>query len=116
MAAAGESKEPMIRGAVIRDARDWVRNTLGADIFAKARAAVGYDGEFVDLPILASSFYPIAVWDRFLAVARRELRQKTGETDLQFDMRNMRDAGSTIARTVYKFVLGIMSAKGVIDK
>jgi hypothetical protein len=77
---------------------------------------VGDEGAFLDHPILASSFYPLAVWDRFLAVARRELRQKTGETELQFDMRNMRQAGSVIIRTVYKFVLGIMSAKGVLEK
>jgi hypothetical protein len=105
-----------IKGAVIKAPRDWMRTVYGADAYQRALSTLTpEERDFVDGTILASSYYPLAGWDRFQAAMRREAAER-GESDLQFNMRNMREAGSSIVRGVYKFILGLMSPQRVVDK
>jgi hypothetical protein len=113
---AASSSPIKIKGAVIRAPRDWMKTAYGPEAYQRALAKLSpAEREFVEGPILASSFYPLPWWDNFHAAMRAEARAQ-GETDLQFNMRNMREAGSSIVRGVYKFILGLMNAKSVIEK
>jgi hypothetical protein len=110
-------REPKIKGAVIRDPRDWMRTAYGADAYSAALAKLTEaERAFVDGPILAGSWYPIEPWDRFQTAMRAEALARRGHNDVQFSMRNMREAGSVIVRGIYKFVLGLLSAESAIDK
>lgn len=114
---AGKSDEPRIKGAVIKDPRDWMRTAYGPEAYQAALQTLSADQRaFVDGSILASSWYPLAAWDAFQAAMREEARSRRGHTDLQFDMRNMREAGSVILRGIYKFVLVLLKPQGVVDK
>jgi hypothetical protein len=111
------SGEPKIKGALIKDPRDWMRTAYGPEAYQAALSRLSADDRaIVDGPILGGSWYPIAPWDRFQAAMRAEARERRGHSDLQFNMRNMREAGSSIVRGVYKFVLGLMSAESAVSK
>jgi hypothetical protein len=112
--SAGEAK---IKGAVIKDPRDWMRTAYGPDAYQAALSKVSEtDRAFVDGPILAGSWYPIEAWDRFQAAMRAEALARRGHNDLQFGMRNMREAGSVIVRGIYKFLLGLVSPESAVGK
>lgn len=112
--SGGELK---IKGAAIKAPRDWMRTAYGPEAYKSALSKLTEaERAFVDGPILAGSFYPIEAWDRFQAAMRAEALQRQGHNDLQFNMRNMREAGSSIVRGVYKFLLGIMSAQSTLEK
>jgi hypothetical protein len=109
--------EPRIKGAVIKDPRDWMRTAYGPDAYQAALAKLSAsERAVIDGPILAGSWYPIEPWDRFQAAMRAEALARRGHNDLQFSMRNMREAGSVIVRGVYKFVLGLLSTESAADK
>jgi hypothetical protein len=111
---AGDLK---IKGAAIKAPRDWMRTAYGPEAYEAALSKLtGSERAFVDGPILAGSFYPIEVWDHFQAAMRAEALKRQGHNDLQFNMRNMREAGSVIIRGVYKFLLGMMSAQSTLEK
>jgi hypothetical protein len=105
-----------IKGAVIKAPRDWMRTAYGAEAYQRALSKLTVEERaFVDGTMLANSFYPVAWWDKFQAAMREEARAR-GETDFQFNMRNMREAGSTIVRSLYKFILGLMNPQRVLEK
>ncbi len=109
--------EPKIKGAVIKDPRDWMRTAYGGDAYEAALSKLSApEGAIVDGTILAGSWYPIEPWDRFQAAMRAEALARKGHNDLQFSMRNMREAGSAIVRGVYKFLLGLLSAESAVSK
>jgi hypothetical protein len=111
------SDVPKIKGAVIKDPRDWMRTAYGPEAYQAALARLSAnDRAFVDGPILAGSFYPIEPWDRFQAAMRAEALARRGDNDLQFSMRNMREAGSKIVKGIYKFLLGMMSPESAMGK
>ena len=108
---------PKIKGAVIKDPRDWMRTAYGPDAYQAALATLSPDDKkFVDGQILAGSFYPVEAWDRFQAAMRAEALERRGHNDLQFSMRNMREAGSKIVKGIYKFLLGLMSPESAMTK
>jgi hypothetical protein len=112
--ATGDAR---IKGAVIKDPRDWMRTAYGPDAYQAALAKLSEpERAFVDGTILAASWYPIEPWDRFQAAMRAEALDRRGHNDLQFAMRNMREAGSVIIRGVYKFLLGLMSPESAVSK
>jgi hypothetical protein len=113
-AQTGDAK---IKGAVIKDPRDWMRTAYGPEAYQAALATLSEsERAFVDGPILAGSWYPIDTWDRFQAAMRAEALARRGHNDLQFSMRNMREAGSVIVRGIYKFLLGLLSAESAVSK
>jgi hypothetical protein len=107
-----------IKGSVIKDPRNWMmKNAYGPEAFQSALGKLtAEERSVIEGPLLAGAWYPIQTWDRFLAAMRDEARARRGHSDAQFNMRNMREAGSTTARTIYKFVLGLMSARSVVEK
>jgi hypothetical protein len=108
---------PKIKGAVIKDPRDWMRNAYTPEAYQAALAKLSTeDRAMVDGPILAGSFYPVQAWDRFQAAMRAEALSRRGHNDLQFSMRNMREAGSKIVKGIYKFLLGLMSPESAMGK
>jgi hypothetical protein len=108
--------ELMIKGATIKAPRDWMRTAYGPEAWDGALAELSpEDRAIVDGPLLEGSWYPLATWDA-LQAAMREQARIGGDTEHQFNMRNMREAGSRIVRGVYKFVLGLMSAPSVLEK
>jgi hypothetical protein len=108
---------PKIKGAVIKDPRDWMRTAYGPEAYQAALEKLSTeDRAFVDGPILAGSFYPVQGWDRFQAAMRAEALARRGHNELQFSMRNMREAGSKIVKGIYKFLLGLMSPESAMGK
>jgi hypothetical protein len=108
---------PKIRGAVIKDARDWMRTAYGPGAYSDALSVLSAeDRAFVDGPILTSEWYPLPAWDSFQAAMREQAQTRKGDSAFQFNMRNMREAGSTTVRRIYKFVLGLMSPVSVLEK
>jgi hypothetical protein len=107
----------MLKGSVMRDPRDWVRAAYGEESYQKSLATLNdAERKIVDGQLLASAWYPIGAWDHFLAAARAEAKRTKSESEDAFDMRNMREAGSKVTRTVYKFMLGLLKPKSVIDR
>jgi hypothetical protein len=114
---ASDGNEAKIKGAVIKDPRDWTRKAYGPEAYQAALAKLSSEERaFVDGTILAGSWYPIVPWDRFLAAMRVEARTRRGHSEMQFNMRNMRESGPAIVRGAYKFLLGLLSPVTVIDK
>lgn len=112
-----ETVVPKIKGAVIKDPRDWMRTAYGPEAYQSALSKLpAEDRAFVDGPILAGSFYPIEPWDRFQTAMRAEALARRGHNDLQFSMRNMREAGSRIVKGIYKVLLGLMSPESAMGK
>jgi hypothetical protein len=108
---------PKIRGAMIKDARDWMRTAYGADAYKEALAALSVEERaIVDGPMLTSEWYPLPVWDKFQAAMREQAQARKGDSAFQFNMRNMREAGSATVRRIYKFVLGFMNPQSVLEK
>jgi hypothetical protein len=108
----------MIRGAFMKDARNWCRTAYGADAYQTALSKLGdADRTIIDGLILPGSWYPIAVWDRFLDAMRGEAAARRGESEFTFDLRNMREAGgSIVVKTVYKMLLSLVGATTAIDR
>jgi hypothetical protein len=116
VAIAKETGAVKIKGAVIKAPRDWMRTAYGADAYQRAlEKLTAEERAFVDGTILAGSFYPLAWWEKFHAAMREQARGQ-GDSDLHFNMRNMREAGSSIVRGVYKFILGLMNPTSVLEK
>jgi hypothetical protein len=112
-----KESEARIRGSVIRDPRDWARNAYGPEAYQAALGKLSpVERTFVEGPILAGSWYPIAAWDRFLAAMRAEAKARRGHSEHEFNMRNMRESGPAIARGAYKIVLGLFRPQSVIEK
>ncbi len=115
--SAAIPKEPSIKGSAIRDAREWARTAYGPEAFQAAISALSpEDRAVVEGPLLHASWYPIASWDRFLAVMRAEAKVRRGHSEHQFNMRNLRESGPAIVRGAYKFLLGLLGPQTVIDK
>jgi hypothetical protein len=107
-----------IRGAFMKDARNWSRTAYGPDAYQSALAKLSEsERAMVDGMILSGNWYPIAIWDRFLDAMRKEAAARRGESELAFDMRNMREAGgSVLVKTVYKVVLSLVGATTAIER
>ena len=62
---------PKIKGAFMKDARNWARTAYGADAYQSALAKISdADRTLVNGIIVPGGWYPIAGWDRFLARVR----------------------------------------------
>jgi hypothetical protein len=109
--------EAMIKGAVIRDTRDWMRTAYGPTAYATALAKLSSEERaLIDGTLLAASWYPIAAWDRMQEAMREEALKRKGHGAHEFNMRNMREAGSLIVRNIYKILLGLVSAQSVMTR
>jgi hypothetical protein len=109
-------RELSVRGGVIKESRDLMRTAYGADAYRRALNTLSPEERaIIDGPILAASWYSLATWDRFQAAMRAEARTRAGETELEFDMRNLRESGPQAVRSVYKFLLGLMSSQSALD-
>jgi hypothetical protein len=110
-------EELKIKGAVIKDPRDWTREAYGKDAYKAALSALHpHERAMVDGVLYPTNWYPIATWDKFLRAMRSEAQTRAGHSPHEFNMRNMREAGSAIVRTFYRFVLGLMNARSVIER
>ncbi len=107
----------MIRGAFMKDARNWTRTAYGSDAYQRALATLSdEDRAIVDGLILPGAWYPIATWDRFLDAMRAEASRR-GDSETTFDMRNMREAGgSIVVKTVYKVLLSLVGTTTAVDR
>jgi hypothetical protein len=94
-----------------------MRTAYGPEAYQAALAKLSEpERALIDGTLLAGSWYPIEVWDRFQAAMRAEALARRGHNALQFSMRNMREAGSVIVRGIYKFLLGLMSPENAVGK
>ncbi len=115
---AGDDSGPRIKGSVIKSPRDWMRTAYGPEAYESALSTLPPPTSAGSStgPILAGAWFSLPVWDRFQAAMREEARVRRGHSDMQYNARNMREAGSRTVRTIYKFLLGMMSAKTTIEK
>jgi len=109
---------PMIKGAFMKDARNWARTAYGADAYKSALAKLSdADRALVDGLIVPVVWYPIAGWDRFLDAMRAEAAARKGDSAFVFDMRNMREAGgSIVVKSIYKVLLHLIGPTTAIEK
>ena len=109
---------PKIKGAFMKDARNWARTAYGADAYQSALAKLSEpERELVNGLILPGAWYPIAGWDRFLDAMRAEASARKGDSERVFDMRNMREAGgSIVVKSIYKILLNLVGPTSAIDK
>jgi hypothetical protein len=109
---------PKIKGAFMKDARNWARTAYGADAYQSALARLSdADRALVSGLILPGEWYPIAGWDRFLDAMRVEAAARKGESEFVFNMRNMREAGgSIVVKSIYKVILNLIGPTTAIDR
>jgi hypothetical protein len=109
---------PMIKGAFMRDARNWTQTAYGSDAYQGALAKLSApDRALVSGLILPGAWYPLAGWDRFLDAMRAEAAARKGESEFVFDMRNMREAGgSIVVKSIYKVLLNLVGPTTAIDR
>jgi hypothetical protein len=109
---------PQIKGAFMRDARNWARTAYGADAYQSALAKLSdADRAIVNGIIVPGGWYPLAGWDRFLDAMRAEASARKGESEFVFDMRNMREAGgSLVVKSIYKVLLHLVGPTSAIEK
>jgi hypothetical protein len=109
---------PKIKGAFIKDARNWARTAYGAEAYQSALARLSdADRAVLSGIILPSAWYPIGAWDRFLAAMRVEASARRGDSELAFDLRNMREAGgSIVVKSIYKIILSLVATTTAIDR
>jgi hypothetical protein len=106
-----------IKGAFMKDARNWARTAYGADAYQSALTKLS-DAErsLINGIIVPGGWYPIAAWDRFLDAMRAEAARK-GDSAFVFDMRNMREAGgSVVVKSIYKVLLHLIGPTTAIEK
>jgi hypothetical protein len=112
-----EPVQALIKGSVIKYPRDWMRNRYGEAAYRDAIAALSpADRPVIDGQILAGSWYSLDAWETFASKMRRAALQQRNESAEEFDLRNMREAGPVILRSVYKFLLGLMSPESAIER
>jgi hypothetical protein len=109
--------QPMLRGSVIKDPRDWMRGEYGEAAYQSGLKSLSQEHRrIIDGQILASSWYPLAAWDSFNTQLRVEAKRLKGESELDFDLRVVRESGSRIAKTTYKFILALMSPQTLVSR
>jgi hypothetical protein len=117
MPADDGDRTPRIKGGVIKDPRDWMRTAYGPEAYRNALAKLApEDRRLIDGTLLAGSWYPLPVWDTLHAAMMEEARTRQGHSDTEFNMRKMREGGSNTLRSIYKFMIGLMSPHGAISK
>lgn len=109
---------PKIKGAFMKDARNWARTAYGADAYQSALAKISdADRAIVNGIIVPGGWYPIAGWDRFLDAMRAEAAARKGESAVVFDLRNMREAGgSIVVKSIYKVLLHLVGPTTAVDR
>jgi hypothetical protein len=109
---------PLIKGAFMKDARNWARTAYGADAYQSALAKLSTEErELVNGLIVPAAWYPIAGWDRFLDAMRAEAAARRGESAFVFDLRNMREAGgSMVVKSIYKVLLHMVSPTTAVER
>lgn len=114
LSAAKRQSDEKLRGAVMNEARQTIRREWGDALYERAlgRLTEG-DREIIEGPLLASSFYPVITWDRFLDAAFLEASRETGVTREQFYDKLVQLGGGRLLQALYKMFLGIMSPSTV---
>jgi hypothetical protein len=109
---------PKIKGAFMKDARNWTRTAYGADAYQSALAKLSEaERAVVNGIIVPGGWYPLAGWDRFLDAMRAEAASRKGESEFVFDMRNMREAGgSVVVKSIYKVLLHLVGPTSAVEK
>lgn len=112
-----EFKEPQIKGAVVRPAREWVIKTFGQELYDQALQAIRREHASVfEAEIVSVGWYPLAAWSALMNAIRREVKSQHGIEWADFDRRNVFEAGSQTLTKVYRLVFGLMSPITVIEK
>lgn len=105
----GEGTEAKLRGAVMSQAMTTIRDRWGEEAYRAALESLdAADREVLEGPLLASNFYPIGTWDRFLDAAYEEVNRRTGETIEEFYAQLVQLGGGRMLQAIYKMFLGIM--------
>jgi hypothetical protein len=100
------SRAPVqIRGASIASIIRWYREAYGDATFARTVDRLpAADRPHLRKMLLSAGWCPLAVWDRFLAACRAEVKASFGESEETFDYRNIHEGGGRML-AVYKLVL-----------
>lgn len=110
LSASPPPRDEKLRGAVMNEARGTIRREWGDGVYERALGRLtDADRDLIDGPLLASSFYPVATWDRFLDAAFVEASRETGVTREQFYEKLVQLGGGRLLQALYKMFLGIMS-------
>jgi hypothetical protein len=109
--------EGQLRGAPIKGAISWIRDTYGDELYTRALASCGPPIEAMfSREIFAGTLYPVRAWDEALDAVRREVKAKTGEDEATFDHRNVFESGNRVLISVYSFLLNFVDPTKVVNK
>lgn len=99
-----------MRGSVMSEARETIRQEWGFDAYQAMLARLGPDDRrIMEGALLATNFYPIATWDRFLIAAAAEVELRTGANVDQFYSRLVELAGGRMLKMLYRMSSGPVS-------
>ena len=91
-----------IRGSVIKGACAWIKTAYGGAVVQAGLTTLDEEEKTLLVgSILPSRTYPLATWDEFLAAVRAEVKEKHGDSEATFDMRNMREATSSVVQSLF---------------
>jgi hypothetical protein len=111
------SGDARIRGAFIKDQRDWLRTAYGSDAYKAALSKLSpAHRAVVHGTIRAEDLYPVQAWDSFQVHMRAEAQKRQGLGNHDFAMRCMREAGLTIVRPAVRLLLALRSPERVVEK
>lgn len=115
--ASSNTAAKKLRGSVIVEAKDSIKEAYGTAIYDAALAALDSEQrEIVQDATLTVGFYPIAPWDQFLQNVVEEVRKQRGESAEQFFSRLVRFRGGRMARLFYKGFLRVMQPQRVVKQ
>jgi hypothetical protein len=112
-----EFSEPHIKGAVVRQAKEWIIRTYGRSIYEHALGTLPKEqATVIDADLLSVGWYPVVTWNAFLSAVRRRVKAELGEDDATFDRRNIFETAPPMLTKVYRFVFGFFEPQTVVKK
>jgi hypothetical protein len=106
-----------LRGVFAARFIHWIRDTYGEALYDRVLARLdGADRAYFRRMILSLGWYPLPTWNRFLDASRAEVRLATGEDEVTFDRRLMREAGGVVMQTLYRFVIAWVNPSAAISR
>lgn len=95
-----------IRGAHAATTIKWVRDAYGEEVFQRIFSRLTSEDQlYLNKQVMSTGWIPFSRYERFLAIAREEVKRATGEKEEEFDLRVIRESGGRMMNLLYKFLL-----------
>ena len=108
--------EPQIRGTAVSAVFGFIKKHYGEALLRDIvnRLPIEHQRPFQKL-VLPISWYPVASYELFLALAHQEISKQTQETQIEFEKR-MFLSESKLMQSIYKFVFSLMQPTALLAR